>query len=148
MQPKQPDFAAILAALEAAGVRYVLIGGMAMVAHGSAYVTVDLDVCYSREQENLAALGAALVPFHPRLRTAAGPIPFLWEARTLLPGLDGYEVARRVRSECPDPRLKLVALTDYGQPEDRDRALAAGFDAHLVKPVDRDHLQRVLDGGV
>jgi PAS domain S-box-containing protein len=59
-----------------------------------------------------------------------------------LPGMDGYEVARRIRADLPGARL--VALTGYGQPEDRERALAAGFDAHLVKPVDPDQLQRLL----
>ena len=59
-----------------------------------------------------------------------------------LPGMDGYEVARRIRADLPGTRL--VALTGYGQPEDRDRALAAGFDVHLVKPVDPDQLERLL----
>jgi PAS domain S-box-containing protein len=59
-----------------------------------------------------------------------------------LPGMDGYEVARRIRAAVPGARL--VALTGYGQPEDRERALAAGFDVHLVKPVDPDQLQRLL----
>jgi len=63
-----------------------------------------------------------------------------------LPGIDGYEVARRIRSELPGARL--AAVTGYGQPEDRERALAAGFDEHLVKPVDPDQLQRVLAGRV
>ena len=62
-----------------------------------------------------------------------------------LPGLDGYEVARRVRTGGTQPPF-LVALTGYGQPEDRKRATAAGFDAHLVKPVDPPELARVLTG--
>ena len=53
-----------------------------------------------------------------------------------LPGLDGYEVARRVRAEVAGRAVQLVAMTGYGQPEDVRRAAAAGFDAHLVKPVD------------
>ena len=59
-----------------------------------------------------------------------------------LPGIDGYEVARRIRADVPGARL--VALTGYGQPEDRERALAAGFDVHLVKPVDPEQLERLL----
>jgi CheY-like chemotaxis protein len=43
-----------------------------------------------------------------------------------------------------EPRPLLVALTGYGQPEDRQRALAAGFDVHLTKPVDIDELNRIL----
>ena len=60
-----------------------------------------------------------------------------------LPGLDGYEVARRLRA-AEGPRPILVALTGYSQPEDRRNAEAAGFDAHLVKPVDPADLARVL----
>ena len=53
-----------------------------------------------------------------------------------LPGLDGYEVARRAREELPPQELYLLALTGYGQSRDQRRALEAGFDAHLSKPVD------------
>ena len=60
-----------------------------------------------------------------------------------LPGLDGYEVARRMRPPG-QRRPVLVALTGYSQPEDRRRAEEAGFDAHLVKPVDPTDLSRVL----
>jgi signal transduction histidine kinase/ActR/RegA family two-component response regulator len=56
-----------------------------------------------------------------------------------LPGFDGYEVARRVR-ESVGPSIYLVALTGYGQPDDRRQAMEAGFDAHLVKPVNPDAL--------
>jgi CheY-like chemotaxis protein len=62
-----------------------------------------------------------------------------------LPGVDGYEVARRLRADG-GAGLRLVALTGYGQPEDRARALDAGFDAHLVKPVEAEDLNRVLAG--
>jgi CheY-like chemotaxis protein len=61
-----------------------------------------------------------------------------------LPGLDGYEVARRIRSAPGGALLHLVALTGYGQPEDRRRALEAGFDTHLVKPVELDQLKSLL----
>jgi PAS domain S-box-containing protein len=61
-----------------------------------------------------------------------------------LPGMDGYELARRLRArECARVPL-LVALTGYGQGRDKERAAAAGFDAHLVKPVDFDALCRLL----
>jgi PAS domain S-box-containing protein len=59
-----------------------------------------------------------------------------------LPGLDGYEVARRVRSDPAFQGVRLIAVSGYGQQKDRDRSSAAGFDAHLVKPVDP---QAVLD---
>ena len=60
-----------------------------------------------------------------------------------LPELDGYAVARRVRAALGD-RVRLIALTGYGQPEDVRRARAAGFDAHLVKPVDLRALEELL----
>ncbi len=53
-----------------------------------------------------------------------------------LPGMDGYEVARRMRAMADLDRTLLVALTGYGQEEDRRRARESGFDHHLTKPVD------------
>lgn len=61
-----------------------------------------------------------------------------------LPGLDGYEVASRFRSQAPDAGVRLVALTGYGQPEDRVRARDAGFETHIVKPIDPESLKRLL----
>jgi signal transduction histidine kinase len=61
-----------------------------------------------------------------------------------LPGLDGYEVARRIRSSSLNGSVKLIAITGYGRDEDRERAREAGFAAHLVKPVEFSALQRVL----
>jgi PAS domain S-box-containing protein len=61
-----------------------------------------------------------------------------------LPGLDGYQVARQVRAIPGGNQVRLIALTGYGQPADRGRALAAGFDAHLVKPVNVEELARLL----
>ena len=60
-----------------------------------------------------------------------------------LPGMDGCEVARTLRA-TPGVRTRLVAMTGYGQPEDRKRALDSGFDAHVVKPVELDELTRLL----
>jgi signal transduction histidine kinase/CheY-like chemotaxis protein len=59
-------------------------------------------------------------------------------------GLDGYEVARRLRAEPGFAGLRLVALTGYGQDQDRQRSAEAGFDAHLVKPVGVEELREVL----
>jgi signal transduction histidine kinase len=61
-----------------------------------------------------------------------------------LPRMDGYELAQRARSGGRGQRPLLVALTGYGLPEDRERALAAGFDEHLVKPVNPAALDAVL----
>jgi two-component system CheB/CheR fusion protein len=64
-----------------------------------------------------------------------------------LPGMDGYEVARRLRATSQEPDLYLVAMTGYGQAADREKALAAGFDKHLVKPGNADELQELLAKG-
>jgi CheY-like chemotaxis protein len=61
-----------------------------------------------------------------------------------LPGLDGFEVARRVRANPRHKDLCLIALTGYGQPSDRAIGKEAGFDAHLVKPVRVDQLLSLL----
>jgi PAS domain S-box-containing protein len=64
-----------------------------------------------------------------------------------LPGMDGYEVARRLRERRNRPPLRIVAITGWGQPADRTRSAEAGFDLHLVKPVDEGSLQRALENG-
>jgi CheY-like chemotaxis protein/anti-sigma regulatory factor (Ser/Thr protein kinase) len=62
-----------------------------------------------------------------------------------LPGMNGLEVARHVREDESLKHIILVALTGYGQEEDRQRTQSAGFNAHLVKPVDLEQLERLLD---
>ena len=61
-----------------------------------------------------------------------------------MPGMDGHEVARRVRQEPELRNVVLIALTGWGQEEDRRRSRAAGFDHHLVKPVEAAALQALL----
>jgi CheY-like chemotaxis protein len=61
-----------------------------------------------------------------------------------LPRLDGYEVARRLRQEAEAPRILVVAMTGYGKDQDRQRSQQAGFNAHLVKPVDLDELAQLI----
>ena len=62
-----------------------------------------------------------------------------------LPGLDGYELARQVRARVRGGTVRLVALTGYGMPDDQRRSREAGFDAHLVKPVDPARLAAVIE---
>jgi len=61
-----------------------------------------------------------------------------------LPEMDGFEVARRIRSSAKSANTWLIALTGYGQAADRSTGQSAGFDEHLVKPVDTDQLLRLL----
>ena len=60
--------------------------------------------------------------------------------------MDGLEVARRVRADPAGKGLLLIALTGYDRKEDRDRARAAGFDTHAVKPIDATALLRLVEG--
>jgi len=62
-----------------------------------------------------------------------------------MPGLDGYEVARRLRGLMPNRRLRIVAVTGWGQDADRQRSREAGFDLHLVKPVGASELAQALN---
>ena len=61
-----------------------------------------------------------------------------------MPELNGYEVARHVRQERWGQEVLLIALTGWGQPDDKEKARAAGFDHHLTKPVDLDMVERLL----
>jgi CheY-like chemotaxis protein len=62
-----------------------------------------------------------------------------------LPGMDGYAVARSLRAEPATRTARLIALTGYGRESDRRRTQEAGFDLHLVKPVEPLELKRLLD---
>ena len=62
-----------------------------------------------------------------------------------MPGMDGYETCRAIRSTEWGKKLRIVALSGWGQEEDKRRSAAAGFDDHLVKPVDRQALISALD---
>jgi PAS domain S-box-containing protein len=63
-----------------------------------------------------------------------------------MPEMDGYDLARVIRAHPTLKNMVLVAVTGWGQPEDRQRSAAAGFDHHLVKPLDTSTLRRLLDG--
>ena len=80
------EFESALKALCEAEVEFVVIGGLAATFHGSAQITYDLDICYSRAVSNLRRLTKALVPFHPRPRDFSQDLPFLWEEATLRNG--------------------------------------------------------------
>lgn len=81
-------FPQLLAALHGSGVKYIVVGGIAAGAHGSARITQDLDVVYERSPANLEAVVAALKPLKPYLRGAPPGLPFDWSAATLRAGLN------------------------------------------------------------
>jgi predicted nucleotidyltransferase len=72
--------------LAANDVEFVLIGGVALSLHSSAYVTYDIDLCFSRNRQNLERIAVALEPFHPRLRGFPAELPFRWDSSTLQHG--------------------------------------------------------------
>ena len=82
-----PDYKALITALVDKHVDFVVIGAIALVLHGSARVTRDLDVCYSRDPSNLKRLASALKRFGPSLRGAKA-LPFTLDAATLASGLN------------------------------------------------------------
>ena len=82
------DFPGLLRALAEARVEFIIVGGAAATAHGSARLTQDLDIVYAREHSNLERLAAALAPHEPYLRGAPEGLPFDLDARTLASGLN------------------------------------------------------------
>lgn len=82
------DLRALIEALSDRQVDFVVIGGVALVLQGSARTTQDLDICYARDERNLAALEHALLPFHPTLRGAPAELPFRLDVATLRAGLN------------------------------------------------------------
>ena len=77
-----------LALLKNYEVDFIVVGGVAVVAHGADYLTHDLDVCYSRSTDNIERLAAALKSVNARLRGAPAGLPFILDARTIRQGLN------------------------------------------------------------
>ena len=144
------EFERAFQALCDAGVEFVVIGGVSGTLHGSARVTYDLDICFSRSSANLKRLVSALAPFHPRLRDLPAGLPFLWEEATLrngtvftlqtdlgqidllaeVAGLGTYDEvkARSIMVEAFDRRvaaLDLRGLIEAKRAAGRERDLAA-----------------------
>jgi two-component system CheB/CheR fusion protein len=81
---------------------------------------------------------------HQAIEVASTFLPELGLVDIGLPGMTGLEVAQRLRQLPGFDRVVLVAMTGYGQPEDRRRSAEAGFDHHLVKPVPPEQIQKIL----
>jgi len=77
------EFDQVVQALVDAEVDFVIIGGVSATLHGSARLTFDVDICYSRATTNLRRVVSALAPFHPRPRGFPEALPFIWDATTL-----------------------------------------------------------------
>lgn len=83
-----PQFEDLLSMLAQAGVKFIVVGGVAGNLHGSARVTYDLDLVYSRDRENIRGIARLLKPLSPYLRGAPPGLPFTWDERTIRNGLN------------------------------------------------------------
>jgi len=106
------DAQAIVRRLTEQHVEFVVVGGLAMIARGSAYLTKDLDICYKRTPDNLAALVVALAPLHSYLRGAPPGLPFNVDVPTLQAGLNFTFI-----TDCGDLYLlgEVSGVGDYAQ---------------------------------
>jgi hypothetical protein len=108
--PNMLNAEAILRSLVENKVDFVVVGGLAMIAHGSSHVTDDIDICYRRTPENIAGLVAAISPFKPYLRGAPEGLPFRFDAPTITAGLNFT-----LTSECGplDVLGEIAGVGDY-----------------------------------
>jgi predicted nucleotidyltransferase len=88
MKPENPNFKEILPLLLKHRVKFILIGGGAALAHGSARATYDVDVVYARDRENIGRLVEAMKPYSPYLRGAPPGLPFVFDEKTVRNGLN------------------------------------------------------------
>jgi CheY-like chemotaxis protein len=111
-----------------------------LVADDNAYMRKALDAVLRAWEFDVVAVhdGAAVLASLAEVR----PDAVLLDIR--LPKLDGLEVARRIRADPGSAALLLIAMTGSSEPSDRDASLAAGFDHHLVKPVNPEELRDLL----
>lgn len=82
------DYHALIRLLVASKIEFIVVGGAAATAHGSARLTLDLDIVYRRTSDNISRLFAAIVPLQPYLRGAPPGLPFQWSEETIRKGLN------------------------------------------------------------
>ena len=88
MSVAETKFDQILELLNREGVRFIVIGGLAAMAHGNTRATYDVDVVYSRDRANVRRLAEVLQPYQPYLRGAPPGLPFSWDEKTIRMGLN------------------------------------------------------------
>ena len=96
----------------------------------------------------LEALGYATTVVHDgegAVKTACADYPDVILMDLGLPGMSGYEAARRIRADCAEKPILIIALTGWGQEDDRRQSAEAGMDHHLVKPLDLGKLRLLLE---
>ncbi len=154
----------LLARLVEGGVDFVIVGGYAMVVHGSAAITRDLDVCYAADQPNLDRLGTTLIALEAGLSGVAEAVPFVPDGRTLRrtqiltlvtsagrldllrapDGAPGYAVLaeRALRVELEEMTIKVASLEDLIAMK-----RAAGRPKDLLAVEELEAIQRILREG-
>src|SRR5437899_7664280 len=85
---RETKFDQILQLLSQGQVQFIVIGGLAAMAHGNARSTYDVDVIYARNRQNISRLARALGPYEPYLRGAPPGLPFKWDEKTIRMGLN------------------------------------------------------------
>jgi hypothetical protein len=83
-----PDLVGLIRMLSRGGVQYIIVGGVAAGLHGALRTTLDLDVVYARDPDNITRLVGALAPYHPYLRGAPAGLPFALDEPTVARGLN------------------------------------------------------------
>jgi hypothetical protein len=132
------DFEKLFGVLAEAEVEYILVGGLAAIAHGSARLTQDVDIVYARHRDNLDRLVRALAPYRPYLRGAPPGLPFRWDRRTLEAGLNFT-----LETEAGDIDL-LGEITGGGRWEElADRTIELRVFGCTVRCLDLDTLIEV-----
>ena len=132
------DFEELVSALAETGVEFIIVGGLAATAHGSARLTQDVDVLYSRTPENVGRLVASLAPFRPYLRGAPSGLPFEWSESTIQRGLNFT-----LTTSIGDIDL-LGEITGGGSYDDlSDHTVELEFFGHSCKCLDLEWLIRV-----
>jgi predicted nucleotidyltransferase len=139
-EPETFDPAPLIQALADAGVDFVLIGGLAGIAHGSAYPTYDVDVMYARDRDNLERLANVLHDLGATLRGAPSDVPFLLDAETL-------EKGGNFTFETPRGSLDILAEPAGAPPYAELKAGSAEIDlgGRSVRVASLNHLIAMKD---
>jgi hypothetical protein len=140
-----PDLVGLVRALSGGGVRYIIVGGVAGSLHGALRTTLDLDVVYARDAENVAKLVRALAPYAPYLRGAPPGLPFQLDEATVARGLNFTLV-----TTLGDLDL-LGEVTGGGNferlQEESERVRLAGFECQVVSLTQLIALKRAAGRG-
>ena len=142
-----PRMKGVVSGVAAADPRFAAVESSGAAARGRVLVVDDNQDAALTLADMLSAFGYITRPVHDgpsALRVGEDFQPDIALLDIGLPVMDGYELAHRFAEHPRLRHTRLVAVTGYGQPQDRDRSAAAGFVAHLVKPVEIDNLRSVM----